>query len=187
MPPKAKYTREQMIDEAYGLVRERGERALTARGLAARLGTSTAPIFTAFSSIDEVSSEVRKKAERLYSEHVEAPMEGVPEFKSYGLKYIRFAKDEPQLFEMLFMCSDSEESPSHYFPQKYAYEEEVRESVEKNHGSNTQRARKIYNHMSVYAHGLAVMYVRGQCVFTDEDISRMLSEVFLALVKGEKI
>jgi hypothetical protein len=46
---------------------------------------------------------------------------------------------------------------------------------------------KIYNHMSVYAHGLATLYAQGNCVFSDEDVDAMLSEVFLALAKGEKL
>lgn len=44
MPPKAKYTRDEIIAIAYELVREQGVEALTAREVAKRLGTSPSPI-----------------------------------------------------------------------------------------------------------------------------------------------
>ena len=184
MPPKAKYTKQQITDVAYELVRKQGKDALSARSLAAELGTSTAPIFTAFSSIDELLCEVRERAARLYAEYASRVPDGVPKFKAAGLGYIRFAKEEPQLFKLLFMCSDDEQT--HYFPAKYEYEPLVRGHVEE-YGYDSERARRIYNHMSVYAHGLAVMYAQGQCIFCDEDVDRMLSELFAALTKGEKI
>jgi AcrR family transcriptional regulator len=184
MPPKVRYSKEQIADIAYELVREQGKDALSARTLAARLGTSTAPIFTAFSSIEELHTEVAQRAQKLYAEYAAQVLEGVPEFKAAGLGYIKFAKDEPQLFKLLFMSSDAEQT--HYFPAKYEYEPLVRGHVE-SYGYDSDRARRIYNHMAVYTHGIAVMYAHGQCVFTDEDVSRMLSEMFSALTKGDKV
>ena len=48
MPPKPKFTREQLVDAAFELVREQGVDALVARELAKRLNTTTTPIFTFF-------------------------------------------------------------------------------------------------------------------------------------------
>jgi len=184
MPPKAKYTREQIIDVAYSMVRRYGKDHLTARSLASELGTSTAPIFTAFESIDEVMSEVTSKAQALYSRYHDEGLLYTPPFKGTGLKYIQFAKDEPELFKLLFM-SGVECCQSHYAPEKYEYEGVVRGVVKESYGLDDEKARKLYNHMTVYTHGLAVMYAQGYCVFSDEDVSRMLSEVFAALSKGE--
>jgi AcrR family transcriptional regulator len=188
MPPKAKYSREQIIDVAYELVRRNGEDFLSARTLASELGSSTAPIFTAFSSIDEIFCEIKAKAYELYSQYLKEGMAMQPAFKGTGLKYIQFAKDEPNLFKMLFMCVGNSDQPTHYFPAgDIDNEPSVRGAAEISCGYDTERAKRIYNHLSVYTHGLAVMYAQGQCVFTDEDVSEMLSEVFRALSKGEKI
>ena len=65
MPPKARYTKEQIVDAAYELVRRNGKGYLSARSLAAELGTSTAPIFTAFSSIEELQYAVTERAKAL--------------------------------------------------------------------------------------------------------------------------
>ena len=48
MPPRAKYTREEITEIALGIVAESGVESLNARSLAEAMGTSTRPIFTAF-------------------------------------------------------------------------------------------------------------------------------------------
>ena len=128
MPPKAKYTREQITDVAYGMVRKYGADMISARNLAAELGTSTSPIFAAFDSIDEVLLSVAKKAEALYKSYLDEGLAQSPAFKGAGLKYIQFAKDEPELFKFLFMRPGSDE-PSHYRPAGFKFEPTVRSAV----------------------------------------------------------
>lgn len=184
MPPKARYTKEEIVDAAYDLVRKNGESYLSARNLAAALGTSTAPIFTAFSGIEEVAQAVAERAKTLYGKYLAEGLSQSPPFKGAGLMYIRFAKDEPMLFRMLFMRADAE--VSHYMPAKDENEPTVRGAVEQSYGMDSEKAKKLYNHLSVYAHGLASLYAQGQCFFSDEDVSRMLSEVFIALTAQAK-
>lgn len=54
MPPKAKFTKEEIVEAALGIAHESGFDALTARTLGERLGSSARPIFTVFKSMDEV-------------------------------------------------------------------------------------------------------------------------------------
>lgn len=58
MPPKFKFTREQIITAALDVTRRNGMEGLTARGLAAELGSSAKPIFGLFQNMEEVQSEV---------------------------------------------------------------------------------------------------------------------------------
>ena len=180
MPPKAKYTKEQITDAAYGMVRKYGEGILSARNLAAELGTSTSPIFAAFDSIDEIAAAVAARARDLYKRYLDEGLSQTPAFKGAGLKYIQFAKDEPELFKMLFM-REGPDTPMHYLPSGFEFESEVRGTVQENYQLSESEAKRIYNHMSVYVHGLAVLFAQGNCIFSDEDVSRMLSEVFVAL------
>lgn len=141
------------------MVRKYGEEILSARNLAAELGTSTAPIFTAFASIEEVQLN---KAKALYCTYLKEGLQKTPPFKGAGLKYIQFAKDEPQLFKMLFMGSEEGDDFRHYFPQKDENETLVRQTAEQHYELNTQEAMRLYNHLSIYTHGLAVLYAQGQ-------------------------
>ena len=58
MPPKFKFTKDEIVSAAFGIVREGGEDALTAREVAKRLGSSTSPIFTVFS---ELAKDITEK------------------------------------------------------------------------------------------------------------------------------
>ena len=58
MPPKAKFSREEIIDAAINIVREDGFDALTSRALGTKLGSSARPIFTVFQNMEEVQQVV---------------------------------------------------------------------------------------------------------------------------------
>ena len=184
MPPKAKYTREEISEAAYELVRRYGKDFLTARSLAATLETSTAPIFTAFSGIDEVMESVKERAFALYSEYIaEGLRESIP-FKATGLKYIQFAKDEPELFKLLFMGMTENCPNGDFVPAGDSNSPYVQSALEEFWGIKSDKAKRIYNHLSIYCHGIAVLIVQQSASFSDEEIDRMLSEVFYAL-KGD--
>lgn len=66
MPPKAKFTKEQIVNAALDIIRENGTSELTARALGKRLGSSACPIFTVFDNMEEVLTETVKAAKILY-------------------------------------------------------------------------------------------------------------------------
>ena len=68
MPPKAKYTREEIVKTAYQMTRENGIESVMARELGKRLGTSSSPIFTAFKNMGELQEEVRGLAMKNFEE-----------------------------------------------------------------------------------------------------------------------
>ena len=91
LPPTPKYTRDEIINAAYNLVRDNGLTALTARDLAKKLGTSPRPIFTAFKNMDDLKNEVIKKAFNTFEEYEKNESEGgnYPTYKATGMAYIR--------------------------------------------------------------------------------------------------
>ena len=72
MPPKPKFTKEDIIAAALELVSQRGMDALTSRDLGAKLGSSARPIFTVFENMEQVQQQVRAAA--------------MKRFESYALK-----------------------------------------------------------------------------------------------------
>ena len=83
---------------------------------------------------------------------------------------------------MLFM-REGPDTPTHYMPSDFEFESEVRGAVQSKYQLSEPDAKRLYNHLAVYVHGLAVLFAQGACIFSDEDVSRMLSEVFVALKK----
>ncbi len=182
MPPKAKYSREEILSVAFEMTRKHGIEFMSARSLAAELGVSTAPIFTAFQSIEELNLAIAEKAKECYGAYLKEGMKEMLWFRGTGLAYVRFAKEEPRLFSLLFMGDGNGEEPSHYFPSD-KYSSDILNLVMDRYGMTEEKAKSLFNHLSVYAHGLASLFARGRCVFTMEDVEKMLSELFFALTK----
>ncbi len=109
MPPKCRFTREEIIQAALDLTAEKGVGALTARGLAQRLGSSAKPIFGLFANMEEVQQEVVKAANLRYQEYLRQDMSAgrYPPYKASGMAYIRFAREQKELFKLLFMRDDA--------------------------------------------------------------------------------
>ena len=66
MLPKVKVTKDTIITAAMDIVRESGASALNARALAARLGCSTQPIFSNYTSMEALRTDVIAQANELY-------------------------------------------------------------------------------------------------------------------------
>lgn len=102
MAPKNKFTREEMVTAAVEVVRKGGEQALTAKALAEALGTSTQPVFTCFGTMEALKAEVYAAAEQIFNRYALAGLQQKVPFFGYGVQYIRFAREEPELYRILF-------------------------------------------------------------------------------------
>ncbi len=98
MPKKPTTTKEAMTDGAFRLIRQQGYEALTVRNLASFLGCSTQPIMYQFPDTDILKDLAYRKADAFHSEYILAG----GDLLEIGIRYIRFAEEEPQLFRFLF-------------------------------------------------------------------------------------
>ena len=96
MPPKPKYTKEELIEAALELTRETGMDAVVARNLGSKLQVSPSTIFTHFGTVEEIRHAVLEAARVLYNEYVEEGLRMNPPLKGFGMQYIRFAMEEPK-------------------------------------------------------------------------------------------
>ena len=187
MPRKNMFTREQIVSSALELVREQGMEALTARGLGEKLGASSKPIFSWFRSMEQVQAAVMEAADQVYQTYLKSGMqEGkYPPFKAAGMAYIRFAKEEKQLFRLLFMRDRSHDP--HQEKEGAEVAALMTELVQKNAGLNEQSARMLYLENWIYVHGIASMIATGYLEFDEADISVMMTDVYrgLTLRAGE--
>ena len=179
MPPKCKFTRQEVVQAALDMTRESGIDTVTARALGEKLGSSSRPIFSLFQSMQEVHQEVLRAANALYQEYLKRDMEAgeYPVYKASGIGYIRFAKEERELFRLLFMRDRSGE-------QMEENREEIRELIQiimKNTGLSEQDAYLFHLEMWVYVHGIATMIATSYLEWQWDTISRMLTDGYEGL------
>ena len=185
MPPKSKFTMEEIVAVALAEVEKSGFDNLTARTLGCALGSSPRPIFTVFKSMDEVSTAVVDSANALYNEYVAQGLRDEVPFRGVGEAYLRFAHEHPKLFMLLFMREQSqlldERGVLDVIDQNA---EKILRSVMDFYGLSREQSERLYMHLWLYTHGIAAAVVTGVCKFTDE--KAMISEVFVALLKQIK-
>jgi AcrR family transcriptional regulator len=187
MPPKAKFKKEQITQAALDIIREKGTDNLTARALADRLGSSACPIFTVFKNMEEVQQSAVEEAKALYKEYVDRGLAEIPAFKGVGTQYINFAINEPNLFQLLFMTKQPSISDIEgVLPVIEESYDEILASITSSYGVESKVAARLYRHLWIYTHGIATLCVTKMCSFTGEEISTMMTEIFISLLKNIK-
>ena len=83
MPPKVKFTKDEIIQAALNVARVKGASRVSTRDIAAELQVSTRPIFTYFDTMEEVRAEIRKAVEVVYERYVQRGLaEPLPRMKT---------------------------------------------------------------------------------------------------------
>ncbi len=184
MPPKVKFTREEVIAAALEITREQGFSAVTARGLGARLGSSAKPIFGLFQNMEEVQRETVKAADALYQSYLREDMASgkYPPYKASGMAYIRFAKEQRELFQLLFMRNRSKETAEHTAEEF----EPLISLIQKNTGISRDSAVLLHLEMWFYVHGIAAMIATSYSDWDEALISRALTDGYLGLLERHK-
>ena len=183
MPPKAKFTKEQITKAALCVVSEKGAQALTAKELGAALGTSTTPIFTVFNSMQEVQDAVMLAAMERFEEYAHKAAHLGPVFKQIGMQMILFAKEEPKLYQLIFMSSISE---AQTFDDIYAHlgslADECLNVLQKDYDLSKADAKTLFEHVWIHTFGIGALCATGMCDFSHEQIAQMLTQDFTAMM-----
>lgn len=180
MPPKQKYPKQAIIDAAFEIFRREGNAAINARQIAKELGCSTQPVFSCFSSMDELKVTLFERTKGLYRQYIMQGLGNENPFMGAGLAYITFARQEPQLFRHLFMqeghinisnAIDVDES-----------NEEILNTLMKLTNLGRHAAYKLYTEIWIFTHGIASMLATRSVDFTDEQVNNMLDDAFIGLI-----
>lgn len=179
MPPRAKIDKGQIINAAINLIRQNGADALSARDIAKELGASTQPIFYNYRSMKELWDDITQRAWDIYSEYTRREMERgeYPPCKASGMAYICFARDERELFKLLFMRDRSSQDKGDGF-ESVDY---IIDIVRKNLNIDRETAKFFHLEMWVFSHGIAVMYATSYLELDIETVGVMLTDMYEGL------
>ena len=181
MPPRVKVTKEDIVNAAVQIVRQQGDQAINARALADALNCSTQPIFSNFSTMEELHLAVIEKAGAVYNGYIarEITAGKYPAYKASGMAYIRFAKEEKELFKLLYMC-DRAGQPH---PEDAESFNQMADMIKNSTGMETEQTRLFHLEMWAYVHGIATMFATGFLDLEWELVSCMLTDAYQGLRK----
>ena len=103
MPPKVKFQKEEIVQAALEVAREKGLAGITAREVAKALGVSTRPIFTWYETMDRLKGDVFDLAMARYRAYIEAGLQESIPFLGVWRQYLLFARQEPELYKLMFL------------------------------------------------------------------------------------
>ena len=181
MPRKYRFTREENVSAAFALARESGMESVTARAVAGKLQSSPKVIFGTFENMEELRGEVIKAAEKFsWDQMMSATQEGkYPAYKASGMAYIRFAREERKLFELLYMRP----RPTDPNTARADWEQcrPVVELIQKNTGLDAENAYRLHLDMWIFVHGIAVLITTAYPSWDEDFISQALTDTYFGL------
>ncbi|MBO5209471.1 MAG: TetR/AcrR family transcriptional regulator [Lachnospiraceae bacterium] len=188
MPPKAKITKEMIIDVAFGIIQNEGVDKVTARNISEQLHCSTQPVLYYFATVEDIKKTVYEKADEYHSNYI-MNMEndyGNP-MLAIGMNYINFAIEERNLFRFLFQSNefsgasmldllDSEE----LLPLLTVLQQELDMTMDE--------AKEIFSTLFIFVHGYASLYANNTMVYEEANVISALEKVFygaVCITKGD--
>jgi AcrR family transcriptional regulator len=113
MVRKTVFSREDVVAAGLEVVRRDGLTQLTARKVAEQLGASTAPVYSNFSHMEDLTVAVKRAAVDMLLELTRVHATDDP-FLNIGVGVLEFARQHPQLYVALFMqaSGDCEAGPA---------------------------------------------------------------------------
>ena len=174
MPRSAFFSRETIAAAGLEIIRNQGVDALTARALGKQLGCSLSPIFTVFKDMDEIHAAVRQAAAALFSDYVKDILDYQPAFKEYGMRLIRFAKQERNIFQLFFEQGNSllENAP--------ATSLSCLDGIKESYQLTDEQVLILYRQLWAFTCGIAVLATQSPEDYPEELISEMISTQFIS-------
>lgn len=183
MPPKPKFKKEEIVAAAMEVVSEKGIDALTAQELRNVLKCSASPIFTVFNTMKEIQEEVRIEAMHRFEQFEVETSSDMPVFKQVGMKMVLFGLQEPKLYQLLFMQENRYAVTfEDVFGELGDTATRCIEAIEQNYNLTTKQAKLLFENVWIYTFGVGALCATKVCHFSEEELSRMLTIDFQAMM-----
>jgi AcrR family transcriptional regulator len=159
MPPKQRFTPQDIIEAAFQVVRKQGWEGFSARTIANELNSSTRPIYDYFNSMENIEVEVVRKILAHFVAFLSRERTG-DKWLDQALGYVLFAAEEKHLFRCI---NDEKHTPfqrqfarSHWLKLGEALSEDARFQ-----DISAESTHKIRAARWIMIHGLSYLISSG--------------------------
>ena len=189
MPPKAKITKEMIVDVAFGIIQREGVDKVTARSISQQLNCSTQPVLYHFATVEDIKKAVYKKADAYHSDYI-MNMEndyGDP-MLTMGMNYINFARKERNIFQFLFQSNEFSGASilellemEEILPLLTVLQQELELSLEE--------VNEVFSTLFIFVHGYASLYANNTMIYEEANVISAVEKVFegaICVLKGDQ-
>ena len=184
MPKQMKFTKEIVLNATYELIEKEGLEALNARKIARKLNSSVHPIFRHFNDMGELKKEVLEKIYEKYRQYMSINTEEKKAYKIMGLSYIKFAKDYPEFFKIIFMQQTKFDAEK--FITSAPIGDQVIKVGQKLTGLSFENQKKFHVKVWIFTHGIACLVVTKTINFSEKQIEELLESTVMEMLKGSQ-
>lgn len=186
MPPRAKITREMIVERAFDLLREQGSEQLNTRAIAERLNCSTQPIMYQFAKIDELKKALYARCNSFHAAYLMQVVKSGADFMlELGLNYIRFAIQEANVFKFLFQSGYAEENSFSEMldtPEIAPLLEAARQHLK----LGEKACRELFITLALFVHGYASIIANNALEYDEKTIKKHLEHAYKGALAAAK-
>ena len=189
MPPKAKITKEMIVDVAFGIIQREGVDKVTARSISQQLNCSTQPVLYHFATVEDIKKAVYKKADAYHSDYI-MNMEndyGDP-MLTMGMNYINFARKERNIFQFLFQSNEFSGASilellemEEILPRLTMLQHELELELDE--------VKEVFSTLFIFVHGYASLYANNTMIYEEANVISAIEKVFegaICVLKGDQ-
>lgn len=175
-------TKEMILASAFDIVREKGLEGISNRELAKKLNCSIRPIYYQFQNAEELYNELYVEIEKYFYKFLMDNMnDEKPKYKQVGINYIKFAKEEKELFKILFM-SEIDLGLNDFITKDMEDFKELSKLIKISTNLNDEDIESFHIKMWIFSHGLATLVASSTINISDKQLKQLLSLEFQALM-----
>ncbi len=166
------------------VIRTAGSPGLTSRNIAKAMGGSTQPIYRVFGTIEELEKKLLEAIRKMTGEMMLSSKDEQSHFLSIGMGYLRFCREEPELFKYAFI-----EGGRHFILD---YKKEpflgILEKMRKDSKLNSltdETLENLFRDMWIYTHGIASQILMDPDAWNEKICHEMLFSMGGRLIAHE--
>ena len=180
--PKQRITKEMILDIAFKFARKKGFDKVVLKNIADEIGCSVQPIYSYYKNMDDLRGFVYQEAMKFYQSFIYSRVDGDNLLESMGKANVLFAKEETNLFKLLFL---NKINGLNSFSDIYEWmgDKQATKQLSEKLSLSEEKVKDVYIMLIIFTHGVATMIATGGADISDEESSAMLEKAYKAFIK----
>lgn len=184
MPPRKKINKEEILKISLEILKKEPLENINARRLAKELNCSVQPIFYNFKNMEELKREALNAIYRKYQEALIEASNKSKAYKEMGLAYIRFAKEYPNYFKIIFM-GNTNQTCENIIDQDNNQNGIIQKGMELT-GFTYEQQKEFHIKVWIFTHGIATLVATNTVRFKEDEIEKLLKDTVREMIRGSK-
>ena len=177
MPPIPKISREMILECSLKIIKKEGIENLNVRNIARSLNCSTQPIMYHYKNMDILKDELYKRIDQFHSEYLMKKSDDNP-LLSIGIQYIKFAKEEKNLFKFLFQSDKFSNFNLEDLINNENGLQDIFAVIKKETNLNSEEIKEMFTILFITAHGIASLLANNSITYDEKYFKKVLETSF---------